>query len=148
MSFNFLADKMQSTGEGKCKLLVFLSWESHEWFMSVCINIYELPWWHRWWRICLNVGDLASIPGLGRSAAEGDDNPLQYSCLQNSMDRGARMATVHDIPKSQTWLSDEHWLSYLVIYIHTYVCIWVFERKPLKVKRIALPQLHPILYLF
>ena len=36
-----------------------------------------------------NAGDLGSIPGLGRSPAEGNDNPLQYSCLENAMDRGA-----------------------------------------------------------
>ena len=36
-----------------------------------------------------NAGDLSSIPGLGRSPEEGNGNPLQYSCLENSMDRGA-----------------------------------------------------------
>ena len=36
-----------------------------------------------------SVGDLGSIPGLGRSPGEGNDNPLQYSCLENSMDGGA-----------------------------------------------------------
>ena len=36
-----------------------------------------------------NVGDLGSIPGSGRSPGEGNDNPLQYSCLENPMDRGA-----------------------------------------------------------
>ena len=36
-----------------------------------------------------NAGDLSSIPGLGRSSGEGNGNPLQYSCLGNSMDRGA-----------------------------------------------------------
>ena len=36
-----------------------------------------------------NAGDLGSIPGLGRSPGEGNGNPLQYSCLENSMDRGA-----------------------------------------------------------
>ena len=42
-----------------------------------------------------NVGDLGLIPGLGRSPGEGNGNPLQYSCLVNSMDRGACWATVH-----------------------------------------------------
>ena len=37
-----------------------------------------------------NAGDMGSIPGLGRSAEEGNGNPLQYSCLENSMDRGAK----------------------------------------------------------
>ena len=44
-----------------------------------------------------NAGDLGSIPGLGRSPGEGHDNPLQYSCLENSMDRGAWHATVHGV---------------------------------------------------
>ena len=41
-----------------------------------------------------NVGDLGLIPGLGRSSGEGNDNPLQYSCLENFKDRGAWWATV------------------------------------------------------
>ena len=41
-----------------------------------------------------NVGDLGSIPGLGRSLGEGNGNPLLYSCLENPMDRGAWWATV------------------------------------------------------
>ena len=49
-----------------------------------------------------NEGDIGSIPGLGRSRGEGNDNPLQYSCLGNPMDRGAWQATVHGIAKSQT----------------------------------------------
>ena len=53
-----------------------------------------------------NAGDLGSIPGLGRSPGEGNGNPLQYSCLENPMDRGAWWATVHGIAKSQTGLSD------------------------------------------
>ena len=43
----------------------------------------------------LPVGDLGSIPGLGRSPGEGNGNPLQYSCLKNPMDRGAWQATVY-----------------------------------------------------
>ena len=51
-----------------------------------------------------NVGNPGLIPGLGRSPGEGNDNPLQYSCLENPMDRGAWRATVHGITKSQTQL--------------------------------------------
>ena len=51
-----------------------------------------------------NVGDLGSIPGLGRSPEEGNGNPLQYSCLENPMDRGTWQATVHRIAKSLTQL--------------------------------------------
>ena len=52
-----------------------------------------------------NTGDLSSIPGLGRSSGEGTGNPLQYSCLENPMDRGAWRARVHGVTKSQMWLS-------------------------------------------
>ena len=53
-----------------------------------------------------NAGDLGSIPGLGRSPGEGDGNPLQYSCLENPMDREVRWATVYGVAKSRTQLSD------------------------------------------
>ena len=53
-----------------------------------------------------NAGDLNSIPGLGRSPGEGNGDPLQYSHLENSMDRGAWWAIVHEVTKSQTWLSN------------------------------------------
>ena len=53
-----------------------------------------------------NAGDLSSIPGLGRSPEEWNGNPLQYSCLENSMDREAWQATVHGVAKSWTQLSD------------------------------------------
>ena len=46
-----------------------------------------------------NVGDLGSILRLGRSPGVGNGNPLQYSCLENSMDRGAWQATVHGVAK-------------------------------------------------
>ena len=51
-----------------------------------------------------NVGNLGSIPGSGRSPGEGNGNPLQYSCLENPMDRGAWRAIVHEVAKSQTQL--------------------------------------------
>ena len=50
--------------------------------------------------------DLGSVPGSGRSPGEGKGNPLQYSCLENPMDRGAWWATVHGVAKSQTGLND------------------------------------------
>ena len=53
-----------------------------------------------------NAGDPGSIPGWGRSPGEGSGNPLQYSCLENPMDRGAWQATVHGVAKSWTRLSD------------------------------------------
>ena len=55
-----------------------------------------------------HVRDSGLIPGLGRSSGGGHGNPLQYSCLENPMDRGAWRATVHRVAKSLTWLK---WLS-------------------------------------
>ena len=46
-----------------------------------------------------NAGDTGSIPGLGRASGEGNDNPLQYSCLGNPMYRGAWQDTVHGVTK-------------------------------------------------
>ena len=53
-----------------------------------------------------NTGDMDSIPGSERSRGEGNDNPLQYSCLGKPMDRGTWWATVHGVAKNQTWLRD------------------------------------------
>ena len=61
-----------------------------------------------------NAGDLGLIPGLGRTSGEGNANPLQYSCLENSIDRGAWLATVHGVAKSRTQLSDFHLLHYIL----------------------------------
>ena len=49
-----------------------------------------------------NAGDLGLIPGLGRSPGEGNDNPFQYSCLENPMDRGAWQTTVHGVAELDT----------------------------------------------
>ena len=53
-----------------------------------------------------NAGDPGLIPWLGRSPGEGNDNPLQYSCLENSMDRGAWLVTIHKVAKSWTRISN------------------------------------------
>ena len=53
-----------------------------------------------------NARDEDSIPGAVRSPTEGNGNPLQYSCLENPMDRGAWWAAVHGVTKSQTSLND------------------------------------------
>ena len=52
------------------------------------------------------MGDLGSVPGLGRSPEKGNGNPLQYSCLENPMDRGAWQAIIHAVAESRTRLSD------------------------------------------
>ena len=53
-----------------------------------------------------NAEDVGSIPGPGKSLGEGNGKPLQYSCLENSMDRGAWWAVVHGVAKSRTQLGD------------------------------------------
>ena len=61
-----------------------------------------LPWWLMVKNSPANARDtrdIGLIPGLGRSPGVGNDNPLQYSCLENSMDRGAWWATIHGMAK-------------------------------------------------
>ena len=53
-----------------------------------------------------NAGDLCSIPQLGKSPAEGSGNPLQYSCLENPMDRGVWRAIVYRVAESRTRLGN------------------------------------------
>ena len=66
-----------------------------------------------------NAGDLGSIPGLGRYTGEGNGNPLQYSCLENPMDRRAWQATVHGVAKSRTRLSDFNSLHFASDLLHS-----------------------------
>ena len=68
-----------------------------------------LPWWLNGKESTYNAGDAGLIPGSGRSPGEGNGNSLQYSCLENPMDRGAWWATVHGVAKSQTQLSSHHY---------------------------------------
>ena len=62
-------------------------------------TLYGLPRQHSGKEFAFKAGDAGSVPGSGRSPGEGHGNPLQYSCLQNSMNRGAWWATVHGITK-------------------------------------------------
>ena len=69
-----------------------------------------------------NAEDIGLISGLRRFLGEGNSNTLQYSCLENPMDRGAWRATVHGVTKNWTWLSD--WAQYsteqnLAFWVHT-----------------------------
>ena len=60
------------------------------------------------------------IPGLGGSPGEGNGYPLQYSCLENYMDRGTWQATVHGVTKSGTQLSDFHFMLPLMFILGNY----------------------------
>ena len=82
-----------------------------------------------------NAGDTRSIPGLGGSSGEGNDNPLQHSCLENPMDRGGRWAMVHGITKSQARLSTQHIMIMIYVWkkleknpqhIKSLVVLWIF----------------------
>ena len=90
---------------------------------DLCINVCVLYWVYNWLAVHVfiwgwlnskestcNVGDLGLIPGLETSSGEGTSYPLQYSGLENSMDRRAWQATVHRIANSQTWQSDFHFI--------------------------------------
>ena len=82
----------------------------------------------------VNAGDTregGSIPRSGRSSGGRNGNPLQYSCLENSMDKGAWLATVHRITKSWTWLSGMHLActQMIVYYVCTYIFVNVYMYK-------------------
>ena len=64
-----------------------------------------------------NAEDLALIPGLGRSSGERNDNPLQYSCLENSTDSGAWQDIAHGVAESHT---TEQLMSHYVMYLDTW----------------------------
>ena len=74
----------------------------------MCVYLPGLPMSSEGKESACNAEDLGSIRELGRSPREGNGNPLQYSFPENSMDRGARQATVHGVAKSRTLLSDFH----------------------------------------
>ena len=73
-------------------------------FIHTCINPVRLPWWLRGKKSACSAGDLGLIPGLGISPGGGHGNPLQYSCLENSMDRGSWWTIVHRVTQSLTRL--------------------------------------------
>ena len=77
-------------------------------FKNYCCSkestVRGLPWWLSYKESTCNAGDTGLIPGSGRSPGEGHGNPLQYSCLENPMDRGAWQATVHRVAQSQIQL--------------------------------------------
>ena len=76
--------------------------------LTVDFNPIGLPRRHSGKELPANAGDtrgVGSIPGSGRSPRGGNGNPLQYSCLENPMNRGAWRATVHGVAKSRTQLS-------------------------------------------
>ena len=71
-----------------------------------------------------DIRDLSSIPGSGRSPGEGNDNPLRYSCPENSMDRGNWQVTVHGVTKNWTQLRQPS------MYVYIRVCLCTRENIP------------------
>ena len=88
----------------------------HQWMdeqnaVSIYLSIHPhnemgLFWWLDGKESACNAGEPGSIPVLGRSPGEGNGNPLQYTCLENAMDRGAWRAIVHGVTKGWTRLSN------------------------------------------
>ena len=72
------------------------------WGMSYLVGYLGFPGGSDGKEFACNMGDLSSIPGLGRSPGGGKGYPFHYSCLENPMDRGAWQVTVHEITKNQT----------------------------------------------
>ena len=70
---------------------------------------------------------MGSVPGLGRSPGEGNSNLIQYSCLENPMDRGAWQATVHRVTKIWTQLS-----VYAILHIHLHIYNFTYFINSLK----------------
>jgi len=62
-------------------------------------QVARLPWWLQGKKSAFNAADAGLIPGWERFPGEGNGNPLQYSCLENSMDRGNLWATVHGVQR-------------------------------------------------
>ena len=76
--------------------------------------------------LACNVGDLRSIPESRRSPGEGNGSPLQYSCLENPMDRGAGWSTVLRVTQSWTWLKWMNGMDNTVLKIPVQVCVWTY----------------------
>ena len=95
-----------------------------------------------------NGGDLGSVSGLGRSPGEGKGYPLQYSRLENSMDRGPWRATVHGVAKSWILLSDWtelNWTAHLKFKVNNVDC-WILEKVKMKVAQSCLTLCDPMDY--
>ena len=80
--------------------------ENHDDDRSFCLKAFGFPGGSASKETACNAGHLGSIPGLERSPGEGNGKPLQYSCLEGSMDGGAWWASALGVPKSQTRLKD------------------------------------------
>ena len=79
-----------------------------------------------------NAGDVTSIPGSGRSHGEGNGNPLQYSCLENPMDRRAWQATVHEVAKESDTIKKQQQKQYSMYVCNTaHMCVPYWTLYPI-----------------
>ena len=101
---------LMGIGLQMCKTLLEICFNQNTNILNVNIlnmtELYGFPWWLSGKESAYQADEVDSVPGLGRSPGGGNGNPIQYSCLRNLMDRGAWWATVHEVAKSQTRLSD------------------------------------------
>ena len=90
-----------------------------------------------------NAGDPGSIPGSGRSSGEGNGNPLQYSCLENPIGRGAWWATVYGVSKSRTRLSDFTFtFTFFSFDFSDFITSWVHRHMTLVYVLLAAKRIH------
>ena len=87
-----------------------------------------------------DTGDSVSISGSGRSPGGENGNPLQYSCLENPVDRGVWQATVHGVSKSWTQLSDLHYCSNMYPSLE-----FIIQNNFSALKILYVPPIHPFL---
>ena len=110
---------------------------NYSWASQVVLVIKNLP------ANAEDKRDMGLIPGSGGSLGEGYGNPLQYSCLENPMDRGAWRATVHGVTKSLTWLkrfsTHKSSLTPSTMWRHRKdSCLWT--RNPYQTRNLPVPQ--------
>ena len=94
----------------------------------VCVCLYGFPWWLSGKELPCNTRDSDLIPGLGRSPGGGHGNPLQYSCLENPMDRGAWWAKSIEGCKESDMTERLSMHIYVCGCIYMHVCIHVWGR--------------------
>ena len=108
LGWSFPSDHPMTLGPQASPTLLELPITNHHvsshffFFLKLMYHWFGLPWWLSGKESVSNAGD----PGSGRPSGEGNGNPLQYSCLENSMDRRTCWATVHGVAKCQTRLSN------------------------------------------
>ena len=90
--------------------------------VCVCVCVYWLPLWLSSKESACNAGEASSITRLGRFPGGRNGNPLQYSCLENPMDKGAWQSTVHRVAKkSHMTETPEHAHTYIYKHMHTHL---------------------------